>query len=170
MPKLQFKSNVKPSQFAYPSPLKEEKEKEKGKVIDCTCNISVRICAMPQVSTAILSVTAKAQAKSKKKEEESGAEAMEVCSLFNIFVSLFIFLFVCRLTVRKRLTKQQRRLMLRVQETANLLINPQLKMVTKRRKRKKSHHFKCWIIQLEHYQLKYVLYDLVTTFYTKFCS
>jgi len=34
MPKMQFKSNAKPSLYAYPSPLKEEKEKEKGKVID----------------------------------------------------------------------------------------------------------------------------------------
>lgn len=64
MPKMQFKSNAKPSLYAYPTPLREEKEKEKAKV-----------------STAILSVTAKAQAKSKKKEESAPpVESMEVDS------------------------------------------------------------------------------------------
>jgi len=33
MPKMQFKSNARPSLYAYPTPLREEKEKEKGKVV-----------------------------------------------------------------------------------------------------------------------------------------
>ena len=32
MPKMQFKSNAKPSLYAYPTPMRVEKEKEKAKV------------------------------------------------------------------------------------------------------------------------------------------
>ncbi|XP_006819466.1 26S proteasome non-ATPase regulatory subunit 1-like, partial [Saccoglossus kowalevskii] len=57
MPIIQFKSNAKPSQYAYPPPLETPKEKEKEKV-----------------TTAVLSITAK----QKKKEKKEEAEKMEV--------------------------------------------------------------------------------------------
>ncbi|XP_062572250.1 26S proteasome non-ATPase regulatory subunit 1-like [Saccostrea cucullata] len=55
MPKLEFRSNAKPSQFAYPPPLEDKKEKTKEKVL-----------------TAVLSITAKQKKKEaeKKKDEE----------------------------------------------------------------------------------------------------
>ena len=79
MPKMQFKSNAKPSLYAYPTPMREEKEKEKAKV-GIKINAVIKFtCNGHQVSTAILSVTAKAQAKSKKKEESATpVEPMEV--------------------------------------------------------------------------------------------
>ncbi|XP_032081923.1 26S proteasome non-ATPase regulatory subunit 1-like [Thamnophis elegans] len=64
MPKVQYRSNVKPSTFAYPAPLEVPKEKEKEKV-----------------STAVLSITAKAKKKEKEKEKEKKEEEkMEVVS------------------------------------------------------------------------------------------
>ncbi|XP_043926625.1 26S proteasome non-ATPase regulatory subunit 1 [Protopterus annectens] len=62
MPKVQYKSNCKPSTFAYPAPLEVPKEKEKEKV-----------------STAVLSITAKAKKKEKEKEKKED-EKMEVVS------------------------------------------------------------------------------------------
>ena len=65
MPKVEFKSNSKPSTFAYPPNLEEKKDKAKEKV-----------------ETAVLSITAKQKKKEadKKKEEEK----MEVvCSRKN---------------------------------------------------------------------------------------
>ncbi|XP_064393012.1 26S proteasome non-ATPase regulatory subunit 1-like isoform X2 [Halichondria panicea] len=50
MPKLEFRSSMKPSMYAYPAPLEKEKEKFKEKV-----------------EAAVLSVTAKAKAKLQKK-------------------------------------------------------------------------------------------------------
>uniref|UniRef100_A0A8C4RSB6 26S proteasome non-ATPase regulatory subunit 1 n=1 Tax=Erpetoichthys calabaricus TaxID=27687 RepID=A0A8C4RSB6_ERPCA len=62
MPKVQYRSNCKPSTFAYPPPLEVPKEKEKEKV-----------------STAVLSITAKAKKKEKEKEKkEKDEEKMEV--------------------------------------------------------------------------------------------
>ena len=82
MPKMQFKSNAKPSLYAYPTPTREEKEKEKAKVGVKINTVIKFMCNNCQVSTAILSVTAKAQAKSKKKEESAPpVEAMEVHKL-----------------------------------------------------------------------------------------
>lgn len=60
MPKVQYKSNCKPSTFAYPAPLEVPKEKEKEKV-----------------STAVLSITAKAKKKEKEKEKKED-DKMEV--------------------------------------------------------------------------------------------
>ncbi|XP_068175159.1 26S proteasome non-ATPase regulatory subunit 1 [Antennarius striatus] len=60
MPKVQYRSNCKPSTFAYPPALEVPKEKEKEKV-----------------STAILSITAKAKKKEKEKKEKE-EEKMEV--------------------------------------------------------------------------------------------
>jgi 26S proteasome regulatory subunit N2 len=57
MPKLEFRSNAKPSMFAYPPPLEEKKEKEREKV-----------------TTAVLSITAKA----KRKEQEKNKDKMDV--------------------------------------------------------------------------------------------
>jgi len=59
MPKMEFKSNAKPSLFAYPPPLEEKKEKEREKI-----------------STAVLSITAKAKKKEAEKKEK--VEKMEV--------------------------------------------------------------------------------------------
>ncbi|OTF79211.1 hypothetical protein BLA29_008479, partial [Euroglyphus maynei] len=55
MPKIQYRSNAKPSTYGYPPPLEEKKEKEREKVL-----------------TAVLSITAKAKKKEaeKKKEEK----------------------------------------------------------------------------------------------------
>lgn len=55
MPKIQYRSNAKPSAYGYPPPLEEKKEKEREKIL-----------------TAVLSITAKAKKKEaeKKKEEK----------------------------------------------------------------------------------------------------
>lgn len=58
MPKIQFRSNAKPSVYAYPEALKPPKKEEKEKV-----------------STAVLSITAKAKARQKKAAQD---DAMEV--------------------------------------------------------------------------------------------
>jgi len=58
MPKIQFRSNAKPSMYAYPEPLQPPKKEEKEKV-----------------STAVLSITAK---KAKQKKEAKDDDAMEV--------------------------------------------------------------------------------------------
>ncbi|XP_023859653.1 26S proteasome non-ATPase regulatory subunit 1 isoform X1 [Salvelinus sp. IW2-2015] len=60
MPKVQYRSNCKPSTFAYPPALEVPKEKEKEKV-----------------STAVLSITAKAKKKEKEKKEKE-EDKMEV--------------------------------------------------------------------------------------------
>ncbi|KAG8201986.1 hypothetical protein JTE90_027458 [Oedothorax gibbosus] len=59
MPKMEFRSNAKPSTYAYPPPLEEKKEKEREKV-----------------TTAVLSITIKARKKESEKKERE--EKMEV--------------------------------------------------------------------------------------------
>ena len=59
MPKVELKSNAKPSTFAYPPNLEEKKEKAKDKV-----------------ETAVLSITAKQ--KKKEAEKKKDEEKMEV--------------------------------------------------------------------------------------------
>ncbi|XP_022650689.1 26S proteasome non-ATPase regulatory subunit 1-like [Varroa jacobsoni] len=63
MPKIEFRSNVKPSTYAYPPPLEEKKEKEREKVM-----------------TAVLSITFKAAAKKRQREKakEEGEDKMDV--------------------------------------------------------------------------------------------
>jgi 26S proteasome regulatory subunit N2 len=61
MPKVEMRSNAKPSTFAYPPNLEEKKEKQKDKV-----------------ETAILSITAKQ--KKKEAEKKKDEEKMEVVS------------------------------------------------------------------------------------------
>ncbi len=64
MPKLEYKSNAKPSLYGYPAPLEEKKEKEREKI-----------------STAVLSITAKAkkkEAEKKETEKKEKEEKMEV--------------------------------------------------------------------------------------------
>ena len=56
MPKIEFKSNAKPSTYAYPAPLEEKKGRETEKV-----------------ETAVLSTTAKAKAKEIKKEKRKAS-------------------------------------------------------------------------------------------------
>ena len=60
MPKMELKSNAKPSTYAYPPPLEEKKEKEREKV-----------------TTAVLSITAKHKRKEAEKKEKQ-EEKMEV--------------------------------------------------------------------------------------------
>jgi len=60
MPKMEFKSNAKPSLYAYPPPLEEKKEKESEKI-----------------TTAVLSITAKHKKKEAEKKEKDG-EKMDV--------------------------------------------------------------------------------------------
>ena len=61
MPNIEFRSNAKPSQFAYPPPLEDKKEKAKEKV-----------------ETAVLSITAKQKKKeAEKKEKEDKMEVDE---------------------------------------------------------------------------------------------
>ncbi|XP_076304410.1 regulatory particle non-ATPase 2 [Tachypleus tridentatus] len=59
MPKIEFRSNAKPSTYAYPPALEEKKEKEREKV-----------------TTAVLSITAKARKKEAEKKEKE--EKMDV--------------------------------------------------------------------------------------------
>lgn len=59
MPQMEFKSNAKPSLYAYPPPLEEKKEKEREKI-----------------STAVLSITAKH--KKKEAEKKDKEEKMDV--------------------------------------------------------------------------------------------
>ncbi|CAL1292820.1 unnamed protein product [Larinioides sclopetarius] len=59
MPKMEFRSNAKPSMYAYPPALEEKKEKEREKVM-----------------TAVLSITAKARKKESEKKERE--EKMDV--------------------------------------------------------------------------------------------
>lgn len=95
MPKLEFRSNAKPSQFAYPPPLEDKKEKTKEKVL-----------------TAVLSITAKQKKKEaeKKKDEEKmdvvgqlkGQKAKanmkgqehNSCFAFHFSTPLFLFLWI----------------------------------------------------------------------------
>ena len=60
MPKIEFRSNAKPSTFAYPPPLEEKKDKSKEKV-----------------ETAVLSITAKQKKKDAEKAKDK-EEKMEV--------------------------------------------------------------------------------------------
>ncbi|XP_050414052.1 26S proteasome non-ATPase regulatory subunit 1 isoform X2 [Patella vulgata] len=61
MPKLEFRSNAKPSTFAYIPPLEEKKDKAKEKV-----------------ETAVLSITAKQKKKDAEKKKEEKEEKMDV--------------------------------------------------------------------------------------------
>ena len=56
MPNIEFRSNAKPSTYAYPAPLEEKKGRETEKV-----------------ETAVLSTTAKAKAKEIKKEKRKAS-------------------------------------------------------------------------------------------------
>lgn len=72
MPKVEFKSNAKPSVFAYPPALEEKKDKNKEKV-----------------ETAVLSITAKQQ--KRKEVEKKKDDKMEVVS----FNSTVLFKIKC---------------------------------------------------------------------------
>jgi len=62
MPQMQFKSNARPSMYAYPPPIEERKREDREKV-----------------ATAVLSITARAKRKEAKKEEKpAAAEKMDV--------------------------------------------------------------------------------------------
>lgn len=56
MPKMEMKSNSKPSTFAYPAALEEKKNRE-----------------VEKVETAVLSITAKAKAKEKQREKRKAS-------------------------------------------------------------------------------------------------
>ena len=83
---MEFRSNAKPSTYAYPAPLEEKKGRETEKV-----------------ETAVLSTTAKAKAKEIKKEKRKAStasasrpstteEKMDVVSFFFVFSYIFILL------------------------------------------------------------------------------
>lgn len=61
MPKFEFRSNIKPSQFAYPEPLKAETK-----------------AAPTKVKTAVLSTTKRAQLKDAKKQDAKKGDSMDV--------------------------------------------------------------------------------------------
>jgi len=71
MPKIEFRSNAKPSVYAYPEPLQPPKKEEKEKV-----------------STAILSITAKAKARQKKENKD---DAMEVVSFYSPYFFIIFY-------------------------------------------------------------------------------
>lgn len=70
MPKIEFRSNARPSTFAYPPPLEEKKDKSKEKV-----------------ETAILSTTARQK---KKEAEKKKDEKMDVVSVWRYFELLLL--------------------------------------------------------------------------------
>lgn len=71
MPKVEFKSNARPSMFAYPPPLEEKKHLAKEKV-----------------ETAVLSITAKHRRKEAEKKKEE--DKMDVVSVIHsiLFTSM----------------------------------------------------------------------------------
>lgn len=78
MPKMEFRSNAKPSTYAYPPPLEEKKEKEREKV-----------------TTAVLSITAKARKKEvEKKEREEKMEVVSKILLGIYFLDFMHFMFI----------------------------------------------------------------------------
>lgn len=68
MPKVEFRSGAKPSQFAYPPPMEEKKEKNAGKL-----------------ESAVLSITAKQKKKEKLKADGESIEKMDVVSRLECF-------------------------------------------------------------------------------------
>lgn len=67
MPKLEFRSNARPSVYAYPAPLEEKKREEREKI-----------------TTAILSIAARARRReSERRARDSHEEKMEVVSTKN---------------------------------------------------------------------------------------
>lgn len=78
MPKMEFRSNAKPSTYAYPPALEEKKEKEREKV-----------------TTAVLSITAKARKKEvEKKEREEKMEVVSKTLLDTYFLNFMHFIFI----------------------------------------------------------------------------
>lgn len=66
MPKLEFRSNARPSVYAYPAPLEEKKREEKEKV-----------------TTAVLSIAAKARRRESERRARDSHEKMDVVSIKN---------------------------------------------------------------------------------------
>jgi len=64
MPKVEFRSNARPSTFAYPPPLEEKKDKSKEKV-----------------ETAVLSTTARQKKKEAEKKKDEKMEVVSYCVL-----------------------------------------------------------------------------------------
>ena len=93
MPKVEFRSNARPSTYAYPPPLEEKKDKSKEKV-----------------ETAILSTTARQK---KKEAEKKKDEKMEVVSATDCkcFIKLEstrgVQALLPRLTKRKKLSQKK---------------------------------------------------------------
>jgi len=63
MPKLEIKSNARPSVYAYPAPLEEKKREEREKV-----------------TTAVLSIAARARRRETERKARDSHEKMEVVS------------------------------------------------------------------------------------------
>lgn len=66
MPKLEIRSNARPSVYAYPAPLEEKKREEREKI-----------------TTAVLSIAARARRRESERRARDSHEKMEVVSLNN---------------------------------------------------------------------------------------
>lgn len=71
MPKLEFRSNARPSMFAYPPPLEEKKREEREKV-----------------TTAVLSIAARARRREAGRGLQRESDKMEVVSTFTSSVHM----------------------------------------------------------------------------------
>ena len=73
MPVMEFKSNAKPSQFAYPPPMEEKKEKQ-----------------VEKIETAVLSITNKAKKRQQEKSKTQEPEKMDVVRdfLFSVLIMM----------------------------------------------------------------------------------
>lgn len=79
MPKLEFRSNARPSVYAYPAPLEEKKREEREKI-----------------TTAVLSIAARARRRESERRARDSHEKMDVVgiSIYNIiFKSLEKFFY-----------------------------------------------------------------------------
>lgn len=72
MPKLEIRSNARPSVYAYPAPLEEKKREEREKI-----------------TTAVLSIAARARRRESERRARDSHEKMEVVSLNN-FLEYFV--------------------------------------------------------------------------------
>lgn len=73
MPKLEIRSNARPSVYAYPAPLEEKKREEREKI-----------------TTAVLSIAARARRRESERRARDTHEKMEVVSSNRFFFSFFL--------------------------------------------------------------------------------
>ena len=104
MPKVEFRSNAKPSLFGYIPPLEEKKKDDREKVATAVLSIAARAKkrgAAPNPSVATAAVTASASSIT-----ASTSEKMDVVSVFIVcLIFNFVFMFQLRANRIKRLLK-----------------------------------------------------------------